>query len=291
MRGFDKGTTYTKDSNGFIIKSTVKEIGEHEVILDNKNILEYNGKKHIIGEAGGYSTDLMKSEHENTLLLFLATMGLSNTDDYIEENIVTGLPIAHYSKQKGKMKELFKPGELHRITINGRKKTIKVKNIEVFPEGAGAFYSQDLKDGLIIDIGGLSIDLVEFKGGKMGHYSTYSAGIMKLYSKIANKLNSDYDLSLQEWDIEEVLSIGLFIYGQRVDLKIDGIIKEYVKDIMARIKLEYDLKVIKNVLLAGGGSNILGMYLKPYMPQLLPINSPQFANAIGYRNIGRVVFK
>jgi len=291
MLGYDKGTTYSKVSNGFIIKSTIKELGEHDVVLDSKNILEYEGKKHIIGEKGEYSTDLMKSQHQNTLLLLLACIGLNSHDDYIEERIVTGLPIGLYSKQKEQMKELFKPNELHRIVINGHKKIIKIKAVEVFPEGAGAFYSQNEKDALVIDIGGLSIDTVEFKGGKMGHYSTYSMGIMKLYSKIANYINSEYDLSLTEWDIEDVLATGLTIYGQRVDLNYHSIIEEYTKEIIARLKLEYDLKAIRNIILAGGGCKVLEPYLKAYIPQCRPINNAQFANVIGYYNIGKVVFK
>jgi len=117
MLGFDKGTTYSQLSNGFITKSTVKVLGEYDVILDNKNILTREGRKYIIGEQGEYSTDLMKSQHENTLLLLLACLGLSSKDDYIEESIVTGLPIGLYSKQKEAMKQLFRPGDLHRITI------------------------------------------------------------------------------------------------------------------------------------------------------------------------------
>lgn len=291
MLGFDKGTTYSKLSNEFIIKSTLKEVDDHDVILDNKNILEYEGHKYIIGETGEYSTDLMKSQHQNTLLLLLASLGLNSKDEYIEEEIVTGLPIGLFSKQKEQMKELFRPGEFHRIKINGKKKIIKIRGIEVFPEGAGAYYSQSKKDALVIDVGGLSIDTVEFKNGKMGHYSTYSMGIMKLYSKIANKLNSDYDLSLTEWDIEDVLKEGLTIYGNKVDLNLSSIIDSYVKKIVTRLKLEYDLKTVKNVILAGGGSNILGMYLKPYMPQCELIHNAQFANVIGYYNIGKVVFK
>jgi len=132
---------------------------------------------------------------------------------------------------------------------------------------------------------------VEFKKGKMGQYSTYSMGIMKLYSKIANHLNSEYDLSLTEWDLETVIQEGLTINGQEVDLNINHIIEEYTREIVTRLKLEFDLKTIKNVLLAGGGANILGMYLKAHIPQTRAMNNPQFANVMGYYNIGRVIFK
>lgn len=292
MIGVDKGTTYTKTDRGIIIRSTVRSYRENEVLLnEDKSIVEYEGSKYIIGEKGNYSTDLMKAKHNNTKLLILTAIALSNQEDYISTPIVTGLPIGLFSSNKNDMKGLFRINDIERIAINGIRKTIRITGIEVFPEAAGAFYSQNYTDGLIIDIGGLSIDTALFQNKKLVKFSTYSMGIMKLYSKIANKINSQYDLSLTEWDIENILTDGLYIYGQKVELEIDYLVKEHVQQIIERLKLEYDLKVINNILLTGGGSYWISKYFKKELPQAKLMENAQFANAVGYRNIGKVIFK
>lgn len=294
MLGVDKGTTYTKTDKGLIIRSTIRAHTKNEVLLnDEKTIVEYQGQKYIVGEKGNYSTDLMKSQHENTKILILTAVVLSYpNDDFISTDIVTGLPIGLYSSQKQQMKELLQKNNTHQIVINNRKKYIKFTNVEVFPEAAGAFYSQsEYDDGLIIDNGGLSIDTALFQNKKLIKYSTYSMGIMKLYSKIANYINSLYDLSLTEWDIERILQEGLFIYGEKVELELDHIVKSHIDEIVSRLKLEYDLKAINNVLMTGGGSQWIFPSLRKDIPQAKLMANNQFANAKGYYNIGQAIFR
>jgi plasmid segregation protein ParM len=291
MLGIDKGTTYTKTDQKICIKSTIREYQESDISLQNdKLILEMENKKWVIGEKGNYSTDLMKSQHYNTKALVLTAIAQSTTDECIITDIVTGLPIALYSGQKQIMKNLFQDTN-NEIRINGIRKRIRIRNAEVFPEAAGAFYSQnEFTDALIIDVGGLSIDTAQFKGGKLIKYSTYSMGMMKLFSKIANKVNSEHDLSLTEWDIEDLLKDGLFIYGKQVDIGAERIIIEHAKEIIERLSLEYDLKSLKNILITGGPADWISKYLAKYIPQLRTMKNNQYSNAIGYSNIGRVIF-
>lgn len=291
MLGIDKGTTYTKTDRKLCIRSTIRKYRENDIMLhDDKTLFEMDGQKWIIGEKGNYSTDLMKSKHSNTKMLILLAIGLSYSDDYIVTDIVTGLPIGLYSTQKQMMKSMFH-NTSHEVKINGMKKIIRIKNTEVFPEGAGAFYSQsDYLDALIIDIGGLSIDTALFRNKKLIKYSTYSMGIMKLYSKLANKINSDYDLSFTEWDMENVLKEGLYIYGKPAELNIDDLVIEHTKEILERLTLEYDIKSIKNILITGGPAEWIHSYFIQDIPQIRLLNNNQFSNAIGYRNIGQVLF-
>lgn len=293
MLGIDKGSTYTKTDRELCIRSTMRKYKENEIVLKNdKNTLELNGQKWIIGERGNYSTDLMKSEHFNTEALVLFAIGMSYpNDDYICTDIVTGLPIGLYSTQKQLMKNKFH-NTSHEIKINGNRKCIRIKNAEVFPEAAGSFYSQnDCDEGLVIDIGGLSVDIAYFKKKKLHKYSTYSMGTMKLYSKIANKINSEYDLSKTEWDIEDIINEGLYINGIQVDIGVDEVAIEHTNDIVERLSLEYDMKTIRNIWITGGPAEWLIKYFARPIPQIRTMRKNQFTNAIGYRNIGQVLFK
>ncbi|MTI67438.1 MAG: ParM/StbA family protein [Firmicutes bacterium] len=294
--GIDKGSTYTKSSKGIILKSTVRRCYENEIDLNNDNtVVDLFNNKYIVGNTGNYATDLMKAKHNNTKILVYTAIAESFKEDYIKTKVILGLPIGLYSRNKEQMKKLFikdpKDKELVEITVNNEKKYILIDQVEVFPEAAGAFYTQDEKNGLVIDIGGLSVDIALFKKGKLSKYSTYSMGTMKLFSKIANSLNSEYDLSLTEWDIRDVLKDGLYIYGKRVDLNIEGEILAHVRQIVERLKLEYDLKMINNVFFTGGGSMMCFDYFKKYIPQGKLMDKSQFNNVKGFEKIGQALFK
>lgn len=290
--GVDKGSTYTKTDNQLCFRSTIRRYKSSDIILNNDSIvLGYEGEKWIVGEKGNYSTDLMKSEHYNTKLFILLAIGLSSNDVNITADIVTGLPIGLYSLQKKQMKELL-INTTNTININGKEKRININRIEIFPEGAGAFYSQNCyKDALIIDIGGLSVDIAQFKDGKLIKFSTYTMGAMKLYSKIANSLNSTYALSLDEWEVEDVINDGLYIYGMPVETNMNEIAYDHVLEIIEKISLEYDVKSNRNVLITGGPAEWLMQYFKFDIPQIKILGHSQFTNANGYGNVGKVVFK
>lgn len=283
IKGIDRGTTYTKDEQRHILKSTVREFKDDEIVLDSsqKIIVEFENKKYIVGEIGNSEVDLMKSTHKHTKLLILTILGLYSKNHLLDCKLVTGLPIGLYSKQKEEMKYLFHNKEF-KININNNQKIIRIHQAETFPECASSFYTTSYNDALLIDVGGLSIDVALFEDRKLIKYSTYPSGVMKLYSKMANQINHKHDTSLSEWDMERVITKGLYINGKKINLNID---KEHFDEIMRRISLDYDLKTQQNILLTGGGSNL---FKKFYDYQIL--GDCQFSNALGYRNIGRMVF-
>ena len=288
--GVDKGSAYTKTSTGFSVKSTVRELGENDLILNGSMVVELEGKKYVIGEEGNFATDLSKAEHVETKILTLFAIANSYPEEHIKTNLVVGLPIGNFSRQKEKMKKIFED-QIVKMKVNDEKKTIIVENVAVFPEAAAVFYMQPKQTCLIIDIGGLSVDNALFEGGNLVKHSTYSMGVMKLNTKIANELNSEYDLSLNSWSVEKIISEGLFIFGKQVQINEEKIIESHVLEIVEKIKLEYDIKAIENIILAGGGSFLCASFFKIHMPQLEVIENSRFSNAIGFAKIGEKMFK
>lgn len=289
--GIDRGSAYVKNSNKQQFKSTVKLVSDDIIIDKNQILVEYKNSKYIIGEEGNYATDLMKSQNEDTLLLIL-TMLAQEPTTFLNIDLITGLPIGLYSNQKQGMKELLQ-NTTHTIIFNNKRKIINIRRCEIFPEGAGVFYSQDqYTNALIIDVGGLSIDVALFENRKLKKYSTYPLGVMKMYNKLANKINGKYDLSLDGWETEQVINNGLTIDGQvaNVDSIINNIKEEHIQNIINRLKLDYDLKMIPNILLAGGGS-IIHEELKSHFVQATIIKNSQYANAIGYKSVGKALFQ
>lgn len=290
--GIDKGSAYTKTSKDVIIKSTVREFGDNDINLNDSLFVQLNGEKYFIGGQGSFATDLNKAEHTNTKILTYTAIAESFEAPFIRTNLVLGLPIGHYSRNKAKMKELFMDTKPVEISINGNEKVIFIKNIEVFPECAAAKFTQNIEDGLFIDIGGLSVDNALFKNGKLEKHSTFSMGTMKLLSKIADCLNAEYDLSLTEWGAEEVLRDGLTINGENVQVEevVHEIIRDHVKNILERIRLQYDIKMLKNIIFTGGGSLMCFDIFSEYIPQAVRMVDTQFSNAKGFELIGRKLF-
>ncbi|MGV8149573.1 MAG: hypothetical protein ACLKAN_11270, partial [Alkaliphilus sp.] len=196
----------------------------------------------------------------------------------------------NFSRQKDKMKKIFED-QIVKMKVNNEKKAIVIENVVVFPEAAAVFYMQPKQTCLIIDIGGLSVDNALFEEGNLTKHSTYSMGVMKLNTKIANELNAEHDLSLNSWSVEKILNEGLFIYGKQVPINEERVIESHVLLIVEKIKLEYDVKAIENIVLAGGGSFICASFFKKHMPQLEVIENSRFSNAIGFEKIGEKMFQ
>lgn len=295
--GVDRGTAYTKNSLGDVFKSTVRKHRETDIHLDPQKhiVVDYKGEKYVIGEDGNYQTNLQKSSNEHTKLLVLVSLARATNESFAKFKMITGLPIARYAQEKKLMKSIFDKNEIHAITVNGEHRKIHVEKHEVYPESAGAFAFQRSTDtGIVIELGGVSVDVSLFTNKELKKFSTYPMGMMKLYSKIANYLNSKYDLSYTEWDIPSVLANGLDIYGRKQTLDIGVIVAEHVKAVIERLELEYDVKTNK-VLLAGGGFMENGELnlveaIKKYLPHATTIEPLQFANALGYEAVGRSIW-
>lgn len=296
--GVDKGSAYTKTTN-HKIKSIVRKSYD---IINFKNIdkkgfnVTIDGEDYVIGEKGDFATDLLKSQHKNTEILVKTAIAMSTVEPTTNIDLVVGLPIAQHTKQKENLKNMLISATPVEVVINNDLKTFTIQNVEVFPECAGAFYSLDTnqyrdKKVLFVDIGGLSVDIASFENKKLNEYSTHQLGTMKLFVRLSNEINKQYDSQFDIWDIENILKNGLKIEGQIIQTDfLTYIIQEYVTSIYQAVKLQYDLKWYDEVMFIGGGSVFLFPYFKKHMPHATLIENAQFANAYGFQKIAEVLF-
>ena len=102
--GVDKGSIITNTSKGYELLSTVRYLDDDEINLDkSKTVVEFRGKKLVIGESGNFASDLMKADQENTPAVVYTAIAKSIQDEHIETNLVLDLPIRLYAKNKEKM--------------------------------------------------------------------------------------------------------------------------------------------------------------------------------------------
>lgn len=288
----DKGTAYTKSSELISFKSTIREYRNDELnFSQDKIIVEYLNRKYVIGEDGRTNTNLFKSEQDETRLLVLTSIALSNPNQQRQiTSLITGLPIGRMEYERNTMKRLFQYTS-NKISINGEQYTIDIGRTEIFPEGASSFYYlQDIDEGLIVDIGGLSIDTALFnKKKKLAKYSTYRLGVLPLYRDIANYIGSKYSLTLNEWSVQDILTDGLSINGVKVELNITHIIEGYIQKIIQALEFDYNIPQIQNIFITGGGGEFLYSYIKQNIPRVQLMKNARFTNVLTYKLLGEVL--
>ncbi|MCM8710555.1 ParM/StbA family protein [Clostridium sp. SYSU_GA19001] len=286
--GIDVGYSMTKtcSSKGIdIFMSTVEE-GVNDI---NKAIvIEYEGIEYTIGEkTGAFSTDINKINDLTFKLCLFTAISRAMKNNLVDEiNLVTGLPIEYYKTQKQELVESLK-GVRATVIYNGEPKRFTITNCLVFPQSAGLFVlnpSEFVGDNIIVDIGGLTVDVSYFNDMKLLKSRTYELGILKLYDKIIQIIKSIYGVSYDILKAESIIYTGNIIKdGNTINVKelVDEILKKHTENILRNIKnglSEYDTS--KRIFI-GGGSYILKDYLPVKIKQ-----EDIYANAKAFYLIG-----
>lgn len=268
--GVDLGNYATKTNKGisFISKAT------HKKGIENNISIKSEGKVIYLGE-GEFDTEYRKAYKKNLMYLLQGALELSTKDNH--NKIVTGLPISQFKEDKEYL--------INRIMQSGL-----VDDVEVVPEGVVVVPRN--YEGIVIDIGGRTTDicLIIREGNKrrLLNPTSLPIGVMNLETDFINNLNSSYGLDLKQIDAQRIIKNGLYIYGEKQIVNMD-IFKNFVEGIIGRLQVDYSIKT-NNVVLIGGGSELLYQHLKARIPQAYLVKSSFMANANAYGNIAREVF-
>ena len=292
--GIDNGYLYHKvvsDTGKIIFKSSYTLQDQSFSGIGNINI---DGTEYNVG-AGKLIVDTDKTDSEMNRVGTLTAFAMIGNGIY---NVVVGLPIGQYKAQKDKMKKMVMSYNNCKVIFQNKLMNIKIKNVIVVPQGVGALFSTGRKSGsyIVFDIGGLTIDVGLIETDWLGSPSTQKTdtwykGIITLYPKIIEAVNNKFGLTLEPNFAEQILRNGLFIYGEKQDISfINPIINSYLDSMFENFINNYPCKNVP-IYLCGGGASILLPYFKNRFPQAILIEDAQFANAIGFYNIGVQSFK
>lgn len=292
--GVDIGNHNIKTSEKIIFRSAFEEFDyKHEIL--NDDVILYKGKKYVIGK-GGFDNTKVKSEKKNTVPLLLNAIYQSIASSYLNLRLVVGLPLEHH-KNKALIKDIkdMYTGVFEFKYISGDNEVdvmYDVKEVLVFPEGLGAFYSlnedMDGRDVLLIDIGGGTVNIALFSDGEYEDSITMQEGTNDIYRQITSRAN--YENTGAAFEVEHILK-----YMKRGKIKWDGktdnmeyvdqIISKFSSDIENEIKGKFPLYKSYEIMLSGGGADLLKDGLDRYLDfEVIPNNI--FANAIGFYNVG-----
>ena len=296
--GIDRGTVLTKTTT-FSMRSIVEEVKGYSDISGlefSGEVLNIGQRQFIIGDKGNFATDMLKSKDECTKILVYAAIVKSKPAANDKVNAVVGIPFGQYTLQKDEMVELISSSSPIAYEYEGKTGKFTINRVSVFPEGAGVYYAQGQskyigKRVLIVDIGGVSVDVALFDDKKLISYGSYPLGIMKLFSKMAKEINRIYQTEYTEWDMDILLKRGITVDGQTVRKDfLDTIMNDHATTIDNRIRREFDVRAMDEVLLAGGGGELLHDALYDHVPQAILVPNPVIANAIGFQNVAEVMY-
>lgn len=298
--GLDNGYMFTKTSEGIMFTSTYKKGKDIDI---NKDTLQVNidGIDYIVGsDDGALVADNNKIGSPVTEICTFTAIAKSFPDKtFIEAEVIAGLPVSYYSKQKDEFKEKLLSYGQKRIKIgNHHYQDVRITKVDIFPQSAGVVFlkAKDLKndDTFVIDIGGGTVDCSYFKGLKMVDKATYPKGMLSLYGMLAQKINTDYETNFDKLEIDEKLQKGYInTPNGKVDIK-----QQYDDDITAHVNsiandIKNDFKTVYNmdhILVIGGGG--IRLYDKLKNKNIFPtaelVDDAQFSNAIAFKFMGEM---
>ena len=286
LLGVDLGNWNVKTSEGDIFPSRYTVI--ENILGATGDVLEYEGIKYYIKE-GKLENNYDKANKETNIILFLYSLAIQKNSYF---KVVVGLPVLAYKNSKETFRDKLMENKIYKLILNGKEKTIVIEDIIVFPEGAGAYFNINnrAKNAVIIDIGGGTTNIVSFKNGKLDKCTTIAKGMIELYNRIRDYLNSKYTLKLELEDIENLLKEGLKVDGKEVSWSfIKSITDNFISDLMNELR-NFEIRT-STVYLTGGGTKLLKAPLKNKIPGLVLVEDYLYANAKGFRNVGVAKWK
>lgn len=280
--GVDLGNYATKTSKEIIFASKCSRIGN---ILKNTTLRTDQGTFYI--EEGTHDTEYRKIKKEFLKPLFINAIAMSSTDSY--NKVVVGLPLSQYKQDSEALKNILLTDRMQNVSINnGPTRKIILEDVSVYPEGLGSVVGTDF-EGIIVDVGGRTTDacLITDKDGAKKVNNPYSMpiGTLNLYSELIKIINSK-GLDLKMDDAERILKNGLKVDGHPIDFTpAMEVFKKYVNELVNNLQIEYSIRT-QEVLLIGGGCQLLQAAIKNRVPNARMIENPVFSNANGFKRIG-----
>ena len=265
-----------------------------------ENYILYNSRYYSLTEHRlPYRRDKSKDESFFLLTLFGVAYELLVTDTYdpghtASVDLLIGLPPAHYGALYHDFEAYFNRGVV-KFTLGSRPFSVYFNSVTAYPQAYAAamtVFSQlrPLSKCVVLDIGGFTADYMLLKYGvpDLSDCSSLEYGVILLYNRIINAVNSAYDLLLEEFDVDSILAGHNSTLPDNVQKLIREHARLFVEELFGQLRERMiDLRVTTPVFVGGGA-----ILLRPYLEQAgrwatcLFVDDIQ-ANAKGYEKIYR----
>jgi len=262
----------------------------------------WNGKYYTLTEKRiSYMRDKTEDERFYVLTLFaiayeLERKGIMETESVLDITLLVGLPPAHYGQLHRRFEDyFFRKREIVDFEFNDRIYSIRINRVVSYTQALAAAITRygDLKNhavSYIIDIGGFTVDVLKLRHGKpdLEVVESFEQGVITLYNKIISQCNSQFDMLIEDSDIDEVIKGEPTILSGEVQMLIRGNAQQFLAEFYNFLRERgIDVKSSKCVF-AGGGSLLLRNMIERGGKVGFPIFIDNIhANAIGYELLYR----
>ena len=270
-----------------LMESTTRPFGS--------DILEYQGKFYSLSNQRiPYKRDKTEDDRFFILTLFGIAEELRLKERYGEEvvhvSLAVGLPPAHYGSQNQSFVQYFLGRGIVNFQFHDNPYTVYIEDVRCYPQAFAAAVTMmdkllDKPKVLIIDIGGFTADYLMMRSGRadLSICDSLENGVILLYNRIRAKTNSEYDILLEETDIDSILKGNKGSYPQAVVSLVENLAQDFVNDLANSLR-ERMLDLMSGMVVFVGGGAIL---LRRVIETSGKVGNPLFvedinANAKGY---------
>lgn len=278
--------------------------------------IEYDGQAYFVGQGAliesrltGERQDAQRIGSVEERVLMLAALARAGIDEAL---VVTGLPVLWWDRRRQLVRSWI--GE-HHVTVNGRPRTITIKEVRPVWQPLGSFYSYALDHAgrailaedlllhagfAVIDIGTNTTDLsglielqpvARLSGG-------VRIGVRDVLEIISASIEREYGVRRSLAELSEALESGGSIRIFQDEISLNGLAtsatESLAQEIVSAASRQWGQGDLFHVILvSGGGAVLVGKAIKAAFPrnaEVLPRSA--LANAIGFYNYAqRRVFK
>lgn len=276
-----------------LVESTTKPFGS--------DILMYQNKYYTLSNQRiPYKRDKTEDDRFFILTLFGIAQELQARGMYGENTqrirLAVGLPPAHYGSQNQSFIRYFSDRGVIKFNYKGRPHAVYVEDVRCYPQAyAAAVTMIDKLMGsprvLIVDIGGVTADYLMMRSGRadLAVCDSLENGVIVLYNQIRTKANSEFDILLDETDIDSILEGKAGLYAHDVVSLVEQKAQDFVNDLANGLRERMlDLSSGKVVFVGGGA-----IRLRRQIESSGKVGNPLFvedinANAKGYEFLYRM---
>lgn len=268
-----------------------------------RDVLEYQGYYYTLSARRiPYQKDKTADERYFILTLFAIANGIEQAGVYSDAvlpiELAVGLPPAHYGAQNQAFVRYFQREGVTSFTYHGKSYRISIRSVACFPQAyaAAATMLADLipvPKALILEIGGFTADYLQLKYGRadLSTCGSLENGVIQLYNRICSRANAEYDILLDEGDVDSLLRGESAGYTPSIVQLAEQQAQDFVRDLFGTLReYQFDLRT-GTVLFMGGGA----ILLRKQIEQSGRVGTALFldeinANAKGYEYLAKLMW-
>ena len=178
--------------------------------------------------------------------------------------LAVGLPPAHFGAQAEQFEAYFKGRDVISFVFQNKPYDIYINEAVCFPQAYAASVPlfgklKDISKAVVVDIGGFTADYLLLRNGKgdLSACDSLENGVIVLYNRIQSKVNADFDLLLEESDIDAILMDKPHDFDDTIVGIVEDQAQSFIGDLVGKLRERMiDLRSSKAVFV-GGGSILL----------------------------------